>query len=618
MRIHSIRVKNFGPFSDQEVILGPLATIVGQNDVGKSYILRALQVFFEQRKIERDDVYIEAGEDDKVVIEVAFTSLPDRIELEDGVETTFREEMLLDSEGYLRIRKEYPCSDLSRFDVSLITRDFQEDRFAGLPSLKESDLNKLCSEVGIEVAKSGRGITNKGKREDLRAKAREMGIPFNDKRELRLDTKSDLWKRIKGRLPGFQLFEAETSLDVEGSSFQKEFRPAIIEAIIRMLSAQSDVAEAIDAFKKGIGEPLQNEVNKIFGHLQQLVDTYVGCTVIPEISWEKAVTLKIITKDQQGVEVRIDQRGSGFRRLFMVAFFQYLAEKEQGPDYIFAVEEPENGIHPGLQRKMVESFRQLADKGHQVIVTTHSPIFAGASPIEDLVLIEREAGRAVVRGVWASNIDQEQFLSNVADQLGVKSSDQIVGYNAVLFVEGEGDVTFWRIVAKKFKECGYIEADFDDRKIGVIPVGGSNLGWWVNSKAIRRLNRRFAVVVDSDKKDQNDCVSSRKSHWKQECESYGGVFFITRKREIENYIHPRALQSVEYYNERYQKYQDYLQRHQACHDFTDMKTHFDKNVSGLIVRMSCDEILEMDRYEEGGKEHHELLEIVRAILQLGG
>jgi len=50
MRIHSILAKNYGPFAVlEEGRLGPLATIVGQNDAGKSSILRALQLFFESR-----------------------------------------------------------------------------------------------------------------------------------------------------------------------------------------------------------------------------------------------------------------------------------------------------------------------------------------------------------------------------------------------------------------------------------------------------------------------------------------------------------------------------------------------------------------------------------------
>ncbi|HFD39075.1 MAG TPA: hypothetical protein ENJ31_04400, partial [Anaerolineae bacterium] len=151
MRVHSIHAGNYGPFAVlEEVRLGPLATIVGQNDVGKSNILRALRLFFEQRpKIEESDVHDGADQKDDVVIEIAFTCLPDVIELEDGVETSFPEEMLVDTNGCLRIRKVFPRGNLTKPSISLIVQDFADGHFAGLSILKERELNERCASFGI-------------------------------------------------------------------------------------------------------------------------------------------------------------------------------------------------------------------------------------------------------------------------------------------------------------------------------------------------------------------------------------------------------------------------------------------------------------------------------------
>lgn len=283
----------------------------------------------------------------------------------------------------------------------------------------------------------------------------------------------------------------------------------------------------------------------------------------------------------------------------MVSFFQYLAERgrESGGDFVFAIEEPENCLHPRLQRELISSFRQLVDEGYQVIVTSHSPVFAGASPIEDLALVVREKG--VARAIQTPNLN----LSDVAEQLGVESSDQITGYNACIYVEGPSDIEFWKNVAIKLKEAGHVDADFNDKQIGFVLCGGENLKHWVNLRAMSRLNRHFGAVVDSDRKNQQHDVPGRKLNWKRKCEAQGGVFFILRKREIENYLHSNAITrsgrpSVSY------------------DDFTDMKDIFGKNVFKVIRDMSCDEILEMDRYEEGDVEHHELKEIVQAFLAL--
>lgn len=595
MKIHSVYLENFRPFKKlEEMRTGPLATIVGKNDVGKSNILRALKFFFtENPKIDESDVHDGASPDENIVIEVAFDSLPAKIDLESGVETTLQEEMLVDGDGHLRMRKIYPRGNLGKFDILLIVQDFDDERFRGLASLKEKELNERCDSLDLDVTKSGRGITNKSKREALREKAREQEIQLN-KTELTLSAKDDLWKNISSFLPKFELFETDTRLGIGETSFQSQFRPVIKSAI-----EQAPVMNATETLAKEIGNALQVEVNKIFEQLKKHTDALVGLTARPSFSLDKSVSFDILGKDQHNVESSLDRRGSGMRRLLMVAFFKYLAEKGKSSsgDYVFAVEEPENCLHPGLQRELVSSFRKLADEGYQTIVTSHSPVFAGASPVEDLALIVRDRG--VARAMQAPDIDPNK----VAEELGVEPADQITCYNACIFVEGPDDIFFWKTVAAKFKESGHIREDFDDKRIGFVVSGGNNLKYWIDSNAMQRLTRRFGVVVDSDKKAPEHCVPQRKLNWKEKCEDQGGKFMILRKREIENYIHSAALQRAG--------------KPRAEYDgFSDMKSKFGENVFKTITKMTCDEILEMDRYEEGGTEHHELKEIVEELLRL--
>ncbi|KPL01144.1 MAG: hypothetical protein AMJ91_01305 [candidate division Zixibacteria bacterium SM23_73_3] len=595
MRIHGITVKNYRPFKVlEDVRLGQLATIVGKNDTGKSSILRAIQLFFEKKpKIDPSDVHDSAASNEDMIIEIAFTSFPEKIEIEEGIETTFKDEMLLDQNGHLRIRKTCLHDKLSNFGISLIIQDFQDDTFAGLANLKETELNKRCEKVEIDVAKAGRGITNKSKRVALRAKAKERGIEIGEY-ELKLSSKDELWKGVESLLPDFDLFESETKTDVSETSFQSPFRP-----IIKTAADQPDVTDARSKFAGAIERSLQGEVDKIFERLKRHTDDIDALTVKPVFLWDKAVTLQIYGKDHDGIDKPIEKRGSGIRRLLMVAFFEYLAEKEEekAANFIFGIEEPENDLHPGLQRELTQSFRQLADLGYQIIITSHSPVFAGASPIEDLTLIIRKGG--IARAIQHPELDN----SEIAEELGVEPADQITGYNACVFVEGQDDIMFWKTVASKLKEGGYIGSNFEDKKIGFIPVGGSNLKCWMDIRAMKRLNRRFATIVDSDRKSQTDTIPQRKLNWQKQCENEGGIFLILRKSEIENYLHPMAIQKS---GKTLQQYTD----------FTDMKKLFGKNVIKVIDDMAVDEILEMDKYEDKGTEHHELKEIVEELLNM--
>ncbi|MCX6831723.1 MAG: hypothetical protein NT028_06230 [candidate division Zixibacteria bacterium] len=162
---------------------------------------------------------------------------------------------------------------------------------------------------------------------------------------------------------------------------------------------------------------------------------------------------------------------------------------------------------------------------------------------------------------------------------------------------------FWKTVASKLKEAGHVQADFDDKKIGLLFCGGESLKHWITLNAMKKLNRRFGAVVDSDRASPLHNIPERKNNWKRQCEAQGGVFFILRKREIENYLHPNAIKR----SSRLASVYD---------DFTDMKAVFGDNVWKIIRDMSCDEILERDVYIESGVEHHELKEIVQRLLAL--
>jgi putative ATP-dependent endonuclease of OLD family len=595
MKIYSVLIENFRPFKKlEEMRTGSLATIVGKNDVGKSNILKALQIFFEDKpKIDENDVHSGSDAGTNIIVEVAFNSLPERVELEAGVETTLQEEMLVDGGGHLRIHKNYLRDNLTKFEIVLVTRDFIDNRFSGLLALKEKELNERCIGMGIDVTKSGRGITNKSKRGALREKARELGIQV-ESIDIKLSPKDDLWKAISALLPEFVLFEVDTRLGVDEVSFQSQFKPVIKSAV-----EQSQVVVARELLTKEVGDALQVEVNKIFEQLRKHTDVFVELKARPQFSLDKSVSFEILGKDQHGIENSLERRGSGMRRLLMVAFFKYLTEREQDGTrkYVFAVEEPENCLHPGLQRDLVSSFRTLADEGYQTIITSHSPVFAGASPIDDLALIIRNEG--VAKAIQTPQID----VSMVAEELGVEPADQITCYNACIYVEGIDDKIFWSTVASKLKANGVIREDFGDKNVGFIISGGTNLKYWIDLRAMRKITRRFGVVVDSDKKNVSHNIPERKLNWKRTCETEGGKFFILRKREIENYIHPAALQRAG-------------KPVKVFDEFTDMKKEFGENVFKTIKDMTSAEILEMDRYMEDGVEHHELKEIVEELLLL--
>jgi len=600
MKIFSVCATNYRSFKElKEIKFGDLSTLIGQNDVGKSNILQCLNEFFSNKpKLEINDIHRGDGELGDITIEVAFTNLPANIELEEGVIASFKDELLLDSHELLRVRKKFAKNSLPKFETYLIVQDYADEKFSGLYLKKESELNTLCQDNGIEYSQSGRGITNKEKRKKLREKARDLGIEITSK-EIKIDPKTQIFKIITQSSPQFVIFESDTKLGVGETSFQSQFKP-----IIQTVTSSPSVKTIKDQFTGAIDAALQCEVNEIFSCFRRHTDTFQELKASPSYSWEKAITFDIIGKDQQGTENSIDRRGSGIRRILMVAFFQYLTEKKlsEQDSYVFAVEEPENCLHPHLQRELINSFKKLSDEGSQIIITSHSPIFAGLSPIDDISLIKRQNGVASAQQV-SDFTTPEEFVNNIAEDLGVEPSDQITGYNACIFVEGPTDIDFLRWTASKLKEGGVIQSNFEDKNIGFVILGGDNIKHWIDRRAMHRLNKRFGVMIDGDRKNAEQHIPQKKLNWKKKCEEDGGIFFILRKRDIENYIHPDAIRRAECPGHDYGS-------------FSDMKAIFGPNVYKYIHDMLPEEILQMDLYEEGEIQKHEIKEIIEKFLEL--
>ncbi len=78
----------------------------------------------------------------------------------------------------------------------------------------------------------------------------------------------------------------------------------------------------------------------------------------------------------------------------MFAYLVLLADPKPHP--ILCVEEPENQLYPELMTVLAEEFQQYAERGGQVFVSSHSPDFLNAVPMESIYWLEKENGETSI------------------------------------------------------------------------------------------------------------------------------------------------------------------------------------------------------------------------------
>lgn len=112
MKLIAIKLENFRGYQGENLINidSNLTGIIGKNDAGKSTILEALDIFFENSSFDKSDKCVNSHEEDRVSIACIFDDFPYSLTLDATSETTLQDEYLLNSDGYLEIKKSFRVS----------------------------------------------------------------------------------------------------------------------------------------------------------------------------------------------------------------------------------------------------------------------------------------------------------------------------------------------------------------------------------------------------------------------------------------------------------------------------------------------------------------------------
>lgn len=252
-----------------------------------------------------------------------------------------------------------------------------------------------------------------------------------------------------------------------------------------------------------------------------------------EPKWEGLFKLSLTGDDQ----IPINKRGSGVRRLVLLNFFRAEVERKQAaadtPGVIYAIEEPETAQHPNNQKMLVEALLELSQtESCQVIITTHVPGLAGLIDVKNLRYIEKD-----VAGNRRIAHNDDAVYQRIADQLGVIPDQRV---KVFVCVEGPHDIRFLKHVSRMLRRLNPMIPDLDDDpRIIMLHLGGSTLKDWVSSNYLKSLGIPEVHIYDRDEGNQPkyikevNMVNSRGD---------GSIAFYTSKREMENYLHPAAIE----------------------------------------------------------------------------
>lgn len=529
MRLQAVSIKNFRCYRDEVTVsLADLTTFVGKNDIGKSSVLEALEIFFNNDtvKIEPGDANIYSG-DPFVSITCEFCDLPAVLSVDAGAETSLASEYLLSVGGTLKIRKIFDCSKKAApSEVYIVANHPTAEGVADLLELKEKDLQKLVKDRGLDVGLKG----NPGMRQALWAAAddlalKEIAIAVTKPKE---DSKR-IWDQLSNYLPMYALFQSDRSSRDSDGEVQNPMKAAVAAAI-------AEVQEDINRIQAKVQEKAEL-IAKATHEALMTIDTNLAKQLTPQFTpptaakWIGLFSVGMDTDDG----IPLNKRGSGVRRLVLVAFFKAEAERRlktgTSRSIIYAIEEPETAQHPNNQRILIESFKTLSSEpGCQVLLTTHSPGFASDLPTASIRFVTRDdAFRPVIQ-------EGADVFGQVAETLGVVPDSRV---KVLLCVEGPTDVAAFKCLSRVLHAADQTVPNLStDERVAFVLLGGSTLKHWVAQNYLRSLNRPEVHIYDSDVPQYAESVDEVNKR------TDGSWGVQTNKHEIESYLHPAAIQDA--------------------------------------------------------------------------
>ena len=531
MIISKLYIKNFRGYTEQTIELHKdLNVIIGKNDVGKSTILEALEIFFNNDTLKIDVLDLNKKREDQtdkdITIQISFKIDPKTSYTIDTIPTKLSSEYLLDSDGYLTIRKVWNASG-----STITSRSLKTYLIADYPSVKFDNplvckkISELKKELAVFNDSHDTALVNKTISSEIRKAIYNFSnIQSIDLTETIIPIDAEdgrkIYEAIQVDLPLYFLFKADRENKDSDSEVQGPLK-VITKSILSGMQQELDILKAkVVAATEEVGlrtiEKLSEMNPEIASELTPTVSTK---------AWDSLFSFTF--EDEDGIP--INKRGSGVRRLILLNYFRAEAERQRvsKKTVIYALEEPETAQHPDWQKMLYSALVELSEQENtQILLTTHSPSLGALVPTSNIIYIYRENSEIKIES------NDPLILDRVTQSLGVMPNITITRVSSnvklIICLEGFTDVEFFKNIS-----LSCFDLDLANHSsILIIPLGGGSLEHWENYKYLDKLSSIPQIhIYDRDVKKYKTIINKINQNPLHKA-------FQTKFYEIENYIHP--------------------------------------------------------------------------------
>lgn len=483
MYISNIKIKNFRNFRDISIeFRDGINILIGQNNAGKSNVLKALALIFGNRvkkQLVINDIYnglsLEElkSEPPKISISVSLSQSSNE-DLMEGDLVFIRDWLVLLKEPYLAqihyeffLPEEYESKYLEYIkNVQNIqeARNIIDDYFIRLY------INKIW------VGKLDNKIL--GDKETIN----KFDFQFLDAiRDVERDMFSGKNTLLKNVIDFFIDYEFKSD-----KNYSKEEQNKNIEENKKKSKEKfNDLVENLKNRLKEGENKILSYVNDVGATFDDYILSFDGNITDNELySILKLVIIQNLGKDFE-VNIPVSNNGLGYNNLIFMSLLLAKMQVDSDGEYlgsnakvfpILAIEEPEAHLHPTMQFKFIKFLnKNLKDKKvRQSFITSHSTHITSSAKLDDIICLYKEGNETKVaypgnvfwdlkNGKKEENYGSKQYVQRFLDA----TKSNMLFSEKIIFVEGIAEQLLVSIFAK------YLDKSLEDKHISVINVGGN-------------------------------------------------------------------------------------------------------------------------------------------------
>lgn len=523
MHIAHVRIQNYKGLKDVSVPMSSFACAIGENNAGKSSLLQGILLFIRGTKLSLAEYY-DPSQDILITVTLAGVTPEVLAGLAEDHRTKITPHV---KDDVIRLARRYASDGTSQLrHIANVPRleKLRPEKVAGAltgKSGKEVPETMLTFYPEVASPETIAALKTQGAAKDL-VKEYVSHLPADDFMETDVPLDTGIDNSIKHLLPEPIYIPAVKDLSdelktKEGASFGK-----LLNILLDVI--ETDLAYAVETF-----ENLRKKLNRVVGEgnavtdermpkvrqieetiQRNLQETFRSVAIelqIPPPEIKTVLSNATILADD-GVKGPVEHKGDGFKRAIAFSILRSYVQLAQSAEwrkpadqakpckdrFLFLFEEPELYLHPQAQNILFDAL-SIISKQHQVVVTTHSPMFFSAKETKTFIKVRKatpEGGGKPIGTclpVDLSDVNERDRFQLIS----FETSNHAFFSRRIVLTEGDSEMILFPHLAKTLNPAW----DFKSTSTSLIRVSGKG-----SFKRYREFFAQFgvsvAVVADLD------------------------------------------------------------------------------------------------------------------------